>query len=141
MAHTDVIPTSASVASTGKGIRYIGNRAFCFSGENQINTSAVEALSFTSGSGYIVGSFVFGGAIKYSDIGNGTINAWQVSFNDLVVALVKVATNTDDQPAMVTYDIIIPPQTRVKVEVKDSASTSAGFFTTTTFTGRVYGAA
>jgi len=112
---------------------------YTFSGENQISTTEVLVLNFLTTTYYIKGRFIFGGSIKYDNIGNGTISAFQVRFNDIIVATIKVATNTDDQPSMEIYDIIIPPFTDVKVGVKDSASTSSDFFTTTTFTGEAYG--
>jgi hypothetical protein len=114
--------------------------AYAYSGENQISTTEVIALNFNTNSEYIKGRFIFGGSIKYDNIGNGTINAFQIRFNNVIVATIKVATNTDDQPSMELYDIIIPPFSNVVIGVIDSASTSAGFYTTTTFTGKVKGA-
>jgi len=114
--------------------------AYAYSGENQINTTEVIALNFDTNSEYIKGRFIFGGSIKYDNVGNGTISAFQVRFNDIIVATIKVATNTDDQPSMEIYNIIIPPFTNVQIGVIDSASTSSDFFTTTTFTGKVHGA-
>ena len=58
MTDTDTIPVSASVASTGKGIRYIGDYAYAYSGVLDL-TSPKTALDFTSGAGYIVGKFEF----------------------------------------------------------------------------------
>ena len=62
MAHTDVIPTSASVASTGKGIRYIGDWAYAFSGDIDdaaSGSAATTMLDFTTGSGIIIGQIGF----------------------------------------------------------------------------------
>ena len=55
MPETDVIPTSASVASTGSGIRYIGDYAYAYSGLAQTEglNSPVTRLEFTTGSGLI----------------------------------------------------------------------------------------
>ena len=57
MPETDTIPVSASIASTGKGIRYIGDHAYAYSGAVALDNTTDENtyLEFTSGSGYIVG--------------------------------------------------------------------------------------
>jgi len=120
------------------GLSIVGDHAYAFSGETQINTSDVTALDFNTGSAVIIGTFTLCGSIKMADVGNGTVNAFQLSFNDQVVSIIKVATNTDDQPSKETYTVLIPPRTRVIMVVKDSGSTSAGFFTTTMFVGKVY---
>ena len=59
MPETDTIPVSASVASTGKGIRYIGDYAYAYSGTDAITAAAGETtkLEFTTGSGLIVAQF------------------------------------------------------------------------------------
>ena len=55
MTDTDTIPVSASVASTGKGIRYIGDYAYAYSGNYEANTTVIEGIiDFTSGAGVIV---------------------------------------------------------------------------------------
>ena len=54
MTEADVIQPSASVASTGKGIRYIGEYAYAYSGSLAVGTGAFEdLLEFTTGSGII----------------------------------------------------------------------------------------
>ena len=58
MPETDTIPVSASVASTGKGIRYIGDYAWALSGDIATSSTAyIEHLAFTTGSGFIVAEF------------------------------------------------------------------------------------
>ena len=54
MPETDTIPVSASVASTGLGIRYIGDWAYANSGWLSVATGAdTVLLDFTSGAGMI----------------------------------------------------------------------------------------
>ena len=55
MPATDTIPVSASVASTGKGIRYIGDYAYAYSGTIEVTgtTTEITMLEFTTGSGLI----------------------------------------------------------------------------------------
>ena len=64
MPETDTIPVSASVASTGKGIRYIGDYAYAYSGKIVINNETVDFLDFTSGAGYIVAKLTGGRNMK-----------------------------------------------------------------------------
>ena len=57
MPETDTIPVSASVASTGLGIRYIGDWAFALSGIIGVTNSETTLLEFNSGAGLISGIF------------------------------------------------------------------------------------
>ena len=63
MPETDVIPTSASVASTGPGIRYIGDHCYAMSGAITSTGSATGAdtsyLNFVTGTGYIVAKIIW----------------------------------------------------------------------------------
>ena len=139
MPHTDTIPVSASIASTGTGIRYIGEHCYAFSGKNQINTSDVEHLSFTTGAGYIVAKLYCNGSTSDSDVLDGQSSLFHIQFNGSVVAVLKTETATEDMPMSVAIGVVIPPLTSVVVDVL-SSSNSAGFETSVVFTGRVYGA-
>ena len=135
----EAVPSNASVASTGKGIRYIGQHCYAYSGEVSATTTAQTVLDFVTGSGYIVGKFNTQGGIMFSTTG-GLTSAFQISFNDQVVSLTQHDNQTDHASgALGLIDIIIPPFTHVKVEV-DSDDTNANVFTTVLLTGRVYGA-
>ena len=58
MPDTDTIPVSASVASTGPGIRYIGDHAYANNNASATDTETT-ILEFTTGTGYIIGEFNF----------------------------------------------------------------------------------
>ena len=139
MPHTDVIPTSASIASTGLGIRYIGNRAYALSGALSSDTSNVIHLSFQLGAGFFVGRITCNGAIEIANPNVGRTTIFQVSLNGEVVSLMKTDSVEEDQPATVYTDIIIPPNTQVEV-VARSDSATAERLTSVIMTGRVYGA-
>jgi len=139
MTHTDVIPTSASVASAGLGIRYIGSHIYCYSGEFIMTTSEQTLLDFTSSAGgYIVANLVACGAVNQGN-GAGGITTWQLSFNGEPVIDLKTETYADRAPAFGFTPIIIPPLTEVKLTA-DSSTTDAGFKITGSIVGRVYGA-
>mgnify|MGYP005837855617 CR=1 FL=1 len=140
MPHSDTIPVSASIASTGKGIRYIGEHCYAFSGNHQISSSsAVDHLSFTTGTGYILAELNCNGSTSDGDTGSGQSSLFHINFNDLIVAVLKTETSQEDMPADTSTKIIIPPLTTVKIDVL-SSSGSAGFETSVVLTGRVYGA-
>ena len=138
MPHTDVIPTSASIASTGLGIRTIGSHVYAYSGLFTATTSYQEVLSFQSPAGYIVGILQLNSGIDASSPGNRVTNAANIIFNGITIARVAAGTLTDDAPTSETQDLLIPPLTTVIVEVDSSASSDRQF--SVTFTGRVYGA-
>jgi len=140
MTHTDVIPTSASIASTGSGIRYIQNWAYAYSGE--VTTSGadvVNTLDFNSGSGLIKAKISFGIAgytagsddFRVAVTMNGE-TIFQVLFNNIEPARLVDAS-------LLNLEIIIPPQTTVTTTAKRAYGSGTATFTTL-ITGRVYGA-
>ena len=67
MAKAEGIPPTASVASVGPGIRYIGNWAYAFSGDITdagSGSAATTLLDFTSGTGLIVARFNWVAAVN-----------------------------------------------------------------------------
>ena len=134
----EAVPSNASVASTGKGIRYIQNWAYAYSGE--ITTSGadvVNTLDFNSGSGLIKAKISFGIAaytIANDDFTVGvTMNGetiFQVIFNNVEPARLVDAS-------LLNLEIIIPPQTTVTTTARRAYGTGTATFTTL-ITGRVY---
>lgn len=139
MPETDTIPVSASIASTGLGIRYIGNYAYAYGGLIQINDVATTHLSFTSGAGLIAAKISMTGAVKAADINNGEAVLFICYLNDLAVFNVKLNPKNEGMPDEATIPIIIPPLTKVEVKVT-SVSTAADYVCACVLVGRVYGA-
>ena len=81
MPETDTIPVSASVASTGPGIRYIGDYAYAYSGLIETDNTISNLLDFTTGAGIIQGRVQF----NIDETGAGEAFEHQVLFNELVV--------------------------------------------------------
>jgi len=135
----DPLPPDASVASTGLTLRYIGARAYGFSGTHGNTTAGETLFDFTSGSGYIEGEFTLNGAIRFAYAENGSNTAWQLSFNGEVVALYVTNTSTTAGrgESQGFQRVIIPPFTRVVLEA-DSDENNAAELLTATFHGRVY---
>jgi len=131
MPHTDVIPTSASTASTGKGIRYIGKWAYAYSGSSAPGSGPTTFLEFTTGSGLIVGKFELNA--DYAGIGGNNLQI-EIYFNDLKLVQERDVGN-DFVPGDTSYDVIIPPFTKVQIDLGAASGTAS-----VNFTGRVYGA-
>ena len=139
MTEADVIQPSASIASTGKGIRYIGQHCFAMMTPLAASTSSETQLSFTVGAGYIVGRFTMNGSADPTSTDAGNITVWTVKFNGQAVAVLKTESATEDMPTTVYNEVIIPPFTLVEV-TSQSNGNSPGRLISALFTGRVYGA-
>ena len=108
MPETDTIPVSASVASTGKGIRYIGNHAYAYSGvvaAGGTGAADTEVLNFTSGAGFIECNL-------YWSNNDASANDLFFDFklNDVTVFLNKHGRTDDSMTS--PYKMLIPPFTK-----------------------------
>jgi len=139
MPETDVIPTSASIASVGKGIRYIGNHCYAYSGLYSASTTDNRiVLDFTSGSGIIVGRIQVNAAVD-DDSGLYAMSFSIIKFNDVGIAIIATSDSGIDGPSVVYQPVIIPPFTHVTATL-DNEGTGADQFGSVTLTGRVHGA-
>ena len=125
------------VAGTGLGINYVGDHVYAYSGTFPATTSSQTTLEFTTGSKCILGRMVTNGGIQFTTAG-GLKSAFQISLNGEIVAVTQIDNQTDHSPGPPTIPLVLPPYTHVKVEV-DSDDNNANVFSTTMFTGKVYG--
>jgi len=138
MPHTDVIPTSASIVSTGLGIRYIGKHCYAYGGKRTVANTTITFLDFVSGSGYIFAKFFFG--YDTTALNSGNEIGYEIFFNDLSIMdntslMLHGWALTGTSPP----ELIIPPFTKVKVTMEtDDAS---GIALNASMIGRVYAAA
>ena len=137
MIEAEGIPPTASTASTGLGLRYIGkDHCYAYSGSVGADVLGI-VLDFTSGSGYISGVFTFSGVMDQDDPNAGYRSTCIIYFNDLIVTTTLSDIDTGNMVSPSQMPMIIPPFTKVKVIIY--ANTSGGSYAaTTTFTGRVY---
>jgi len=137
------IQPSASVAATGLGLRYIGEHCYAMSGAFGSNTGNQTVLDFTTGSGYIVGTFQCNGAIHNVTADAGNTSVYKFAFNNIAVAKIKLETDLESgergTPSQANFKILIPPFTNVVVHL-DNSETDSDELNTITFVGRVYGA-
>ena len=130
----EAVPSNASVASTGKGLRYIGQHAYAYSGGVNVPASTDEPLLvFITGSGYIVARFQFTIHEKNYDDNSTFI----VSLNDEAISFTETEDSETagmDSPII----LILPPFTKVKVTAFTTGSGDIDHGAM--MTGRVYGA-
>jgi len=108
MAKAEGLPPTASVASVGPGVRYVGNWAYAYSGAVDIQQPAAEMLNFTSGTGIIKTKIQFG-----RGDGTGDDIFFLVAFNDIdVIGYTSDELRKLDWPPI---NILIPPFTQVIV--------------------------
>lgn len=134
MPHTDAIPVSASIASTGKGIRYIGEYCYAYSGEVDVANTELALLEFTSGAGIIVCELQLG-----SKAAENEDYELKVYLNDNVVFAAIFGNQSQNEIGSWPIPLIIPPTTVVKTTLDNIADTDSRIWTIG-LTGRVYGA-
>jgi len=141
MAHTDVIPTSASTVSTGFSLRWIGKSCYAYSGTYNIDTTAFTMLEWDSGALAVTGTFYGYGPIKFdsTSLNTGQFGGFRISFNGQIIAIMKADTSQHDMGQVIQFKAIIPPQTTVLVEGLGYATT-ADFLMECNFTGKAIGA-
>jgi len=138
MPETSVQP-EASTVSIGQSFQYVQNYVYGYSGTFEASGSTADMFNFTTGSGIIKGEFTFNGQIRYAAGSAGGHSVFRLSLNGLIVGLYKADTAQMDQPNQLFQRVIIPPFTKVLVEVI-SGEVTATELLTATFSGRVYGA-
>ena len=137
MPHTDTTPVSASIASVGKGIRYIGEHCYAYGGDISVtgaSSANTTMLNFTTGSGYIKAE------VQGFSTERGSAQLYlAVKLNDILV----VNTEFDEagsSSSILDFPIklIIPPFTKTEVLVGIETGSTKRW--SVLFTGRVYGA-
>jgi len=135
MPETDVIPTSASIASTGPGIRYIGKHCYAYSGlitDNDSGSPQTTLLDFISGSGYIDARLSILSDETAADALYTLIELNGVGVFRLDGDASGIGSFQFDNP----FYMIIPPFTRFHLKVGASATVVFSAM----IAGRVYGA-
>ena len=132
MPETDTIPVSASIASTGKGIRYIGDWAYAYSGNILVPNSLTELNNFTTGAGVLIGKWYPGYAEQSGDNMQFIIN-----LNENEIYRTTLDSRLVGNPFQY-INIVIPPLTAVKITCENKTSAS-NVTMQSNLVGRVYG--
>jgi len=133
MAEASVTP-EASVASTGKGVRYVGTHLYGYSGVIGVNNNETSLLEFTSGSGYAVINIQY----NYAE-SDGDDIIYRTYLNDIVVQQF-ITDHAKLYGWMNSFiRIVVPPNSKVKCTAENLGSSSTRS-QVCSLTGRVYGA-
>jgi len=134
MAKAEGIPPTASVASAGPGLRYIGEHCYAYSGTQTTDGSNWSAdtvlLDFTSGTGFL--------KVKFNmahDMITGNNLFMKILLNEVTVVNFKSDGNPPHQPELINYRLLIPPFTHVEYKFGAQAVTCTA---TGWLIGRVY---
>ena len=136
----EAVPSNASVASTGKGLRYIGKEhCYAFSGTIPARNTEQTVLDFTTGSGFIVATLTMTAPFKMTaaSVPDGRIRGYQLDFNGQTVGQYKVDSQQEDMPTIIEAQILIPPFTAVVLTCIDN-SEAVDYLGTANITGRIY---
>jgi len=128
---------SGGTAGTGKGLNYVGDHAFAYSG-NVLTAGSLaytNLLSFETGNHYIVGKLVSYGATDKANPSQGAHSLTQIEVNGESVALIKLESGTEDMPAVATVPLMIPPNAKIVISL---SAESADWYSSVSFVGRVY---
>ena len=134
----EAVPINASVASTGLGLRYIGNWAYAFSGAIPATIAEQTALEFTTGSGYILADIECNAYLQYTGA-SVRVGAFKISFNGQIIAQILAPTTGSYAPSTATQRVVIPPFTEVLIETVCTAD-DADNYASVNIVGTVYGA-
>jgi len=134
MPETDTIRVSASIASTGPGLRYIGRYVYAYSGAVSVDNNLTSLIEEVSGSGLIIAK------VQFSYITHAVQDyEYQIYLNDLLVWSQNIATaGISDGTAFNIAFIMVPPFTKLKITAIGK-SDGTGRDMAASLTGRVYG--
>jgi len=137
MAEAEGIPPTASVASVGPGINYVGkDHCFAYSGKIIVANSEITLLEFDSQIGLLKMRWEW----NYTN-NNDTISTDDYTFrcylNDLVITAAVTSTSDRFNENAKYKMFLVPPFTAVKITAENK-NTSANNFCYSTITGRVY---
>jgi len=139
MALAESLPPDASTASTGLGLRYIGDdHCYAFSGviasAGSQSAATTTTLLFTSGSSYAKVRVTFS-----NDLTSASANEFYlIKMNGLEIYKAEQEHNLDTVTNPTVIHLIIPPLTDFESLVGSSGDPMD---TTTIISGRVYGTA
>ena len=133
------IGANAIFSGPQKGLTFIGDYCYAYSGAINGTNSFTSYLSFQTNKALIVAKIQYNGAPDPSDPSTGGESICRISFNGQVVAYMKASTNSPDANGSPQENtMVIPPLTQVDVDVVTGANSS--FQGNVVLSGRVYDA-
>jgi len=139
MAKAEGIPPTASTASAGLGIRYIGQHCYAYSGiVTPVSGTDATALDFITAGGYIVADMWW--SWNYEMMGDATDYGILLKLNDVLVIHVEQSTSGSGGRVRMEVkhqQILLPPFTHFFL-TGTTTTGSPGADLTLTLNGRVY---
>jgi len=123
--------------SVGLNLNVIGNHAYAYSGIFGTSNTEFEMLNFQTGAFYTVGKFTCNGATRIDLVDVGSVGAFQLKLNGIIVLVSKVDTNDKDSPGQSFLEVVIPPYTEVILSANASENTDTEKMSAS-FAGRIY---
>ena len=127
-----------SFTGPATAIEISGDHAYCYTGNHGADTTAVEAMKFTTGNYYFVGTLQANMGSQNADTGTSTsITVAQFELNGSVISHIHAGNTGADSLTSVRQPIIIPAYTEVVVKLYSNEDAPDRFMTAT-LTGRIY---
>jgi len=134
-----IVGVSNSFTGAAQTLEVVGDHAYAISGTFDSIVATQTLLKFTSGNFYLVGELTMTGGVQFVSAGipNGTLNAFELSFNGSAIAVYKTDTNDEDSPTNYVVPILIPAYTDVQLDMMANAD-NTGDLATASIHGRIY---
>jgi len=133
MAEAEGIPPTASAASAGQSIMYLGDYAWCYTGGIGVNATLTTVLETQTASGLIVANM----QLTYVTVSANDQMEWQIYLNDILMAGAKDVSPTHYTEFNFPLKLVLPPFTKIKVTC-DNVSQDVSRDMAVLLTGRVY---
>jgi len=130
------IPYASSnvVAGAGFDINFVGRRVFAYSGLiDYDNSGNQKMLEFDSGSDLMIAEFTFSYNAR---VRGGADLGWQISVNGIPIWTTVIESQSPAYMDVNVVPLILPPYTKVLVEMVNPASSSAAGQLNCTMTGK-----
>ena len=129
-------PVGGSFTGPAEALEVVGDHAYAYGGLFQSSTTETRELSFTTGNFLFVGVFQLNGPVDDDAPGSINKSMAKLSLNGTPICIIANGAG-DSGPFDIQQNIIIPPNTEVKVDVVSDGNESDRYGSVT-ITGRIY---
>ena len=133
MLKAEPLPPDASIASTGKELRYIADYAYASSGKVPCDNSGATILEFISGTGFLLANIEI---FNWGDVSLNEDMSFLFIVNDQDIAYIRIGSATQFTRSN-PITMLIPPFTKFKASGINEGGSSANNLSVM-LSGRVY---
>jgi len=127
-------PVGGSFTGPAEALEIVGDHAYGYSGQVDLNSSEKTLLSFTSGNYYFVGNWQM--LYDVTGFSAGEMMGYTLKMNDTIIARAEIAQGTSAiDSIMREVPVIIPSYTKIEILGDTDAG---GIVVTGMLTGRIY---